>query len=112
MGKGFFSISERQGRIWGHQTSYTIQWVAGAIFLEVRRSGLETSTHLHLVPRPKIVNIYLHSPIRLLAWCLINEAQGLYLLLLYITSWRRDPLKMLKAAEPQNFAGFEESFPC
>jgi hypothetical protein len=30
------------------------------------------TTHLHLVPRSRMVELYLHSPYLFMAWCLID----------------------------------------
>jgi hypothetical protein len=44
-------------------TKPPIQWVLGALSPEVKRPGREG--HIHLVPRSRMVDLYLHSPIRL-----------------------------------------------
>jgi hypothetical protein len=42
-------------------TQSPIQWVPGAISLGINRPGVKLTTHLHLVPRSKIVELYLQS---------------------------------------------------
>jgi hypothetical protein len=53
-------------------TQALIQWVPGPLSLVVKRPGHEVNLYLHLVPRSRIVELYLHSPIRLMAQCLIK----------------------------------------
>jgi hypothetical protein len=38
-------------------TQPPIHWMPSAIF-----SGVKQTTHLHLVPRPRMLELYLHSP--------------------------------------------------
>jgi hypothetical protein len=38
-------------------------WVSGALLLEVNSQGMKLITHLHLVPRLRMVELYFHSPI-------------------------------------------------
>jgi hypothetical protein len=56
-----FSITSRPDL--GH-TQPSIQWVQGAHSPEVKRPGREAD-HIHLVPRSRVVELYLHSPTRL-----------------------------------------------
>jgi hypothetical protein len=35
----------------------------------VGNGGVNRTTHLHLVPRVRMLELYLHSPIRLMKWC-------------------------------------------
>jgi hypothetical protein len=42
--------------------------------------GVKMTNHLHLVPRTKMVELYLHTPYIFMVYCLFNLAQGqLYL---------------------------------
>jgi hypothetical protein len=43
----------------------SIQWVSWAISLEESVRDAKLTTHLLLVPRSRMVELYLHSPIRL-----------------------------------------------
>jgi hypothetical protein len=59
------------------------QWVPGAVSWGKIGRGVKLTTHLHPVPKSRMVDLYLHSPICLNGMCLINQAQGqIYLLLI------------------------------
>jgi hypothetical protein len=44
--------------------------------------SVKLTTHLNLMPRPRIVELYLYSPYVFMAWCLINQDQWQF----YLTS--------------------------
>jgi hypothetical protein len=44
-------------------TQPPVQWVPGALSLGVNGRVVKLTTHLHLVPRSRMVELYLHSPI-------------------------------------------------
>jgi hypothetical protein len=46
----------------------SIQWVLGDIFPSVKRRDVNQTTHLQLVPRSRMVELYIRSPIRLHDW--------------------------------------------
>jgi hypothetical protein len=52
-------------------TQPRIQWVLGALSPEVTRQDREGDHYLHLLPRIKMVALYLPSYV-FMAWCLIN----------------------------------------
>jgi hypothetical protein len=64
-GKGKILFSSPQHPDWLGPTQPPIQWVPGALPLGVKRPGREVTTHLHLVLRSRMVELYLHSPIRI-----------------------------------------------
>jgi hypothetical protein len=49
-----------------HPALYTNQ------YLDLIGWSQKLTIHLHLVPRSRIVELYLHSPTFFMAWCLIN----------------------------------------
>jgi hypothetical protein len=54
--------------LWRPVLKYTktpIQWVLDALSLSESKQGRKADHHLHLVLRPRMVELYLHSPIRL-----------------------------------------------
>jgi hypothetical protein len=60
-------------------TQPPIQWAPGALFLGVKRSGREANHSPPFGAEVKEwVELYLHSPIRLLAWCSV-KAQGRFI---------------------------------
>jgi hypothetical protein len=64
-GKRFISSPQRpELLLW--PTEPPIQWTlgGGVLSLGVKRPGVKSTTHLHLVPRSGMVQQYLHSPIR------------------------------------------------
>jgi hypothetical protein len=46
-------------------TQLPIRWVPGALSPGVKPQRVKLATHLHLMPRSRKVNLYLHSPIYL-----------------------------------------------
>jgi hypothetical protein len=46
-------------------TQPPIQWVPGVLSPGVKRQDVKMTTHLQLVPRKRMVELYFHSPIRL-----------------------------------------------
>jgi hypothetical protein len=46
-------------------TQSPIQWVPGALSLGVKQLGMKLTTRPHLVPRLRMVELYLHSLMRL-----------------------------------------------
>jgi hypothetical protein len=46
---------------------YTIEWIQGALCLRVKRSRGEAD-YSHLVPKSRIVDLYLHSQYVVKAW--------------------------------------------
>jgi hypothetical protein len=69
-----FSTSQGQDPPWGpHSLLSNGHWGGGSSLLGVKRLGLEAD-HLHVVPRSRIVELYLHSPI-----CLRGEVLGMFL---------------------------------
>jgi hypothetical protein len=44
-------------------TQPPIQWVPWALSPGGKRQGVKLTTHLHLVPRSRMVELYLHSPV-------------------------------------------------
>jgi hypothetical protein len=46
--------------------------------------GVKLTTHFHLVLRSGIVKLYLHSPILLMAWCVINRTDILFSIFIFV----------------------------
>jgi hypothetical protein len=74
-----FSTPQRSDRLSGppslHSNGY---W--GLFPRRKSGRGVKLTTHLHIVPRSRMAELYLHFECVLMAWCLINQAQGqLYL---------------------------------
>jgi hypothetical protein len=42
---------------------HSVQWVLGAVSMRVKQQGREAYTHFHLVPRLRMVELYINSPI-------------------------------------------------
>jgi hypothetical protein len=59
-GKRFFCIPRRLG-----PTKPPIQWIGGVLSPGVSVRGMKLTTHLHLVPRSRRLELYLCSPTRL-----------------------------------------------
>jgi hypothetical protein len=45
------------------------------LFTEYRGRGMWTTTHLLLVARSRMVELYLHTPIRIYGMCIIHQEQ-------------------------------------
>jgi hypothetical protein len=61
----FFSSPDHPDQLWGHPASYPM--ATGGSFPggggEYSGGSVKLTTHLHLVPRSRMVELYLHSPI-------------------------------------------------
>jgi hypothetical protein len=68
--KKLFSSAQCPDRLWGLPSLLCI-WYQGFFLREWRGKGVSLTTHLHLVPRLRIVELYLHSPYVFMAWCSI-----------------------------------------
>jgi hypothetical protein len=55
MGKMYFSFPQHPHQLWGHYVMDTVGSFPGR--------GVKLTSHLHLVPRSGMVELYLHSPI-------------------------------------------------
>jgi hypothetical protein len=58
-----------------HLASY-IMGTRGSFLGDKVAGGVKLTTHLHLVLRSRMVELYLQPPHVLMVWCLINYAQG------------------------------------
>jgi hypothetical protein len=69
--KRFFSSPQHPDRLWvplivlsnGYQ---------GLLFWEQSGRRVKLTTHLNLVPKSRMVELYLHSPYVFMSWCLVN----------------------------------------
>jgi hypothetical protein len=61
-----------------------VQWVSEFIPQELSGRGVKLTAHLHLVWSSKIVELYLHSPIRL---------HGTFTYFYFNTTWFSNPLQ-------------------
>jgi hypothetical protein len=48
-----------------HPTQPPTVWIPGAVSSEVKQPGPKASAYLHLLPRSRMLELELHSPIRL-----------------------------------------------
>jgi hypothetical protein len=63
-GKRFFSSPQ-------HPASYPMG-TRGSLLRKKCGCGMKLTTHLHLMLRSRMVELYLHSPYVFMTWCLIN----------------------------------------
>jgi hypothetical protein len=64
-GRGKIFLSSTESRLALGPTQPPIQWIPGALSRGVNGRGMKPTTHLHLLPKLRMVELYLHSPIRL-----------------------------------------------
>jgi hypothetical protein len=62
-GKRIFLLHASQRGSWAHP--FPIQWVPGVLSQVSSGRRVKLITHILIVPRPMMVELYLHSPIRL-----------------------------------------------
>jgi hypothetical protein len=68
------------------ELQYTAQFPNNRTLL---RTFVQLSTHIHLVPRPRMVEIYLHSPLVFKAWGLFSTVHGQLYLFITASTWVR-----------------------
>jgi hypothetical protein len=74
-GKRFFFSTQRPERLWGPHPDSHSMGTRGAFSERQSGLGVKLITHLTLVPRSRMVELYLHFPIRLHG-VVLNYAQG------------------------------------
>jgi hypothetical protein len=68
---GFFISPERADMFWG-ASSLLSNWYWELIPRNWSGRDVKLTTHFYLVPRSRMVQLYLHSPYTFMAWCLIS----------------------------------------
>jgi hypothetical protein len=63
-GKRFLSSPQGQDRLW-YSPILISKWISGALSPEQSGRGVKLTTHLHLLLRSKMTELYLFSPTRL-----------------------------------------------
>jgi len=84
-GKGIFLLTTASRPALGPTQPY-IEWVTGALSPWYIGWSVKLTTHLHLMPRWKWVELYLHFPNVFIPWCWIKHGQFYLYFYFHLTS--------------------------